>query len=462
MAVTRILKIHGKADRNPVSILKDRIGYGLDSEKTKDSQFISSYACDIDTSASEFAIAHRQYETLAGRKHPNDVLAYQIRQSFKPGEVTPEEANAIGYELAERYLKGKFAFVVATHIDKAHIHNHIYFNAINLDCKSKHRDRKGSAKDIARLSDLICIEHNLSTIVNPQKGNTAYNKWEGYKAYLSHRDLLRNDIDDVLNTLPKDFDVFLELMKEKGYEIRLGKYLSFKKSTQERFIRLSSLCEGYLEDDIRLMITEKKTRNKKSKVNKPLKSSLLIDVQKKLDEGKGQGYANWAKVFNLKQMAKTVMFLQENDYEDIEKLNQQVNELSAEISELKENIKAAESRLAELAALKTQIINYAKTKEVFEQYKASGYSKKFLEEHESEIILHKAAKKAFDELGVKKLPTIKLINKEFNDILQSKRADYEEYHELKKKHKELLVHNANISFILSDKSEKERDKTVSL
>ncbi len=442
--------------------MKERIEYGLNPIKTDETNLVSTYGCDKNTAASEFALSQSQYYSQTGRTPKNSILAYQIRQSFKPGEISPEEANAIGYELAERYLKGNYAFVVATHIDKAHIHNHIYFNSISLDCSRKHRDHKGSAKDIARLSDLICIEHNLSTIVNPQKGNTAYNKWEGYKPYLSHRDLLRNDIDDVLNTLPKDFDTFLKLMKEKGYEIRFGKYLSFKKSTQERFVRLRSLGEGYLEYDIRLMITEKKTRNKKSKVNRPLKSSLLIDVQKKLDEGKGQGYANWAKVFNLKQMAKTVMFLQENDYEDLEKLNQQVSELSAKIYELKENIKAAESRLAELAALKKQIINYAKTKEVFEQYKASGYSKKFLEEHETEILLHRASKKAFDELRVKKLPTVKSINKEFNDVLQRKCTDYEEYYELKKKHKELLIHHANINLIFGDKSEREKDKIVSL
>ncbi len=463
MAVTRIIKIHGNPNQTNSAVLHERIGYGLNPEKTNCKELVSSFACDKDIVASEFALAHKQYESETGRKRKNDVLAYQIRQSFKPGEITPEEANAIGYELAERYLKGKSAFIVATHIDKAHIHNHIYFNAINLDCKSKHRDRKRSGKDIAKLSDLICIEHKLSTVLNQQKGNTAYNKWEGYIPYLSHRDLLRNDIDEAISLIPKDFDKFLELMIERGYEIKVGKHIAFKKKEQKKFIRLRSLGEGYSEDEIRLSISERKVHNSKSNPKQNEKTSLLIDVQKKLDEGKGQGYANWAKIFNLKQMAKTVMFLQENDFESIEKLLDDISALSSEISDMKSEIKNLEARLMELSTLKTQIINYAKTREVFEQYKASGYSKNFLSEHEGEIILHRAAKKTFDELGVKKLPSVKSINKEFDEVLKKKKGLYSQYHSSKEKHREMLKHQANIHSILgitvSEKSKKEQEQS---
>ena len=194
-------------------------------------------------------------------------------------------------------------------------------------------------------------------------------------------------------------------MKERGYEIKVGKHIAFKKKEQKKFIRLRSLGDGYSEDDIRLSITEK--RSKPSKEKQTEKTSLLIDVQKKIDEGKGQGYANWAKVFNLKQMARTVMYLQENDFESIEKLSDDIAVLSSEISKMKSEIKNLESRLAELTTLKTQIINYAKTRDIFEQYKALGYSKKFFNEHEGEIILHRAAKKTFNELGIKKIPTVK-------------------------------------------------------
>lgn len=426
--------------------LKERIEYGLNPIKTDETNLVSTYGCDKNTAASEFAFSQAKYYSQTGRTPKNAVLAYQIRQSFKPGEVTPEEANAIGYELAERYLKGNFAFVVATHIDKSHIHNHIYFNSVSLDCNYKHRDRKHSSIDIARLSDLICIEHQLSTIENPQHRNALYVKWEGYIPYLSHRDLLRNDIDEIINMLPKDFDNFLELMKERDYEIKVGKHVAFKKQNQKKFIRLRSLGDGYSEDDIRLSIAEKKTRRSKTKQKE--KTSLLIDIQKKLDEGKGQGYANWAKVFNLKQMAKTVMFLQENDFESIEKLSDDIAALSAEISDMKSEIKNLETRLAELSTLKMHIINYAKTREIFEQYKASGYSKTFFAEHEGEIILHRAAKKAFDEIGTKSIPSVKLINQEFNEVLKHKHSLYEEYNSNRKKHRELLIHISNIELIL--------------
>jgi hypothetical protein len=437
--------------------LKERIEYGLNPIKTDETNLVSTYGCDKNTAASEFAFSQAKYYSQTGRTPKNSVLAYQIRQSFKPGEVTPEEANAIGYELAERYLKGKFAFVVATHIDKAHIHNHIYFNSVSLDCTHKHRDRKRSAKDVARLSDLVCIEHQLSTITNPQHRNTSYTKWEGYTPYLSHRDLLRNDINEVISMIPKDFDKFLELMKERGYEIKVGKHIAFKKKEQKKFIRLRSLGEGYSENDIRLSIAEKRTRP--SKTNQNEKTSLLIDVQKKIDEGKGQGYANWAKVFNLKQMAKTVMFLQENNFENLEKLSDDISALSSEISEMKAEIKNLETHLTELSTLKTQIINYAKTREVFERYKASGYSKTFFAEHEGEILLHRAAKKTFDELGIKKLPSVKSINKEFEEVLKKKKVLYSQYLSSKEKHREMLKHRENIQSILSvTASEKDNKK----
>lgn len=430
--------------------MKQRIKYGLNPIKTDETNLVSTYGCDKNTAASEFAFSQAKYYSQTGRTPKNSVLAYQIRQSFKPGEITPEEANAIGYELAERYLKGKFAFVVATHIDKTHIHNHIYFNSVSLDCSHKHRDRKHSAKDVARLSDLVCIEHQLSTITNPQHRNTSYRKWEGYTPYLSHRDLLRNDIDEVISLMPKDFDKFLEHMKERGYEIKVGKHIAFKKKEQKKFIRLRSLGEGYSEDEIRLSISERKVGNSKSNQKQTDKTSLLIDVQKKLDEGKGQGYANWAKVFNLKQMAKTVLYLQENGFADYDEFSNKVDEMTAKVNELREEIRKYETRIEEVAELREQVINYLNTREVFAEYKASGYSKKFFTEHESEIILHRAAKNRFNELGLKKLPSVKSINTEYSELKAKKKTAYSEYYSLKDKHREMLNYKTNIEIILDN------------
>lgn len=161
--------------------ISDRTGYAMNPDKTGSGELISSYACDYRSLDSEFALSKRQYQHITGKEEKNNVIAYQVRQSFKPGEVTPEEANQIGYDFASRFLKGKHAFVVCTHIDKAHIHNHIIWNSTTLDCTRKFRDFRRSGKAVARLSDLICTEHRLSVIENPQRGGSAYNKWHGFK-----------------------------------------------------------------------------------------------------------------------------------------------------------------------------------------------------------------------------------------------------------------------------------------
>ena len=193
--------------------ISDRTGYAMNPDKTGGGELISSYACDYRSLDSEFALSKRQYQHITGKEEKNNVIAYQVRQSFKPGEVTPEEANQIGYDFASRFLKGKHAFVVCTHIDKAHIHNHIIWNSTTLDCTRKFRDFRRSGKAVARLSDLICTEHRLSVIENPQRGGSAYNKWHGFKGKISHREVLRIAIDEALKQKPHDFDAFLVFVK---------------------------------------------------------------------------------------------------------------------------------------------------------------------------------------------------------------------------------------------------------
>lgn len=462
MAVTRIMPIHATKGYKISSTLSDRIDYGLNPLKTDEGRLVSSFACDPETAVAQFTLSKNQYAQFTGRTQKNNVIAYQLRQSFAPGEITPEEANKIGYELAERLLKGNFAFVVATHVDKAHIHNHIYFNSTSLDCKRKYRNKIRSIKHIARLSDLICIEHQLSVVSNPEKRNTAYNHWEGYNKYSSLRDLLRADIDEVLENKPKDFDDFISQMIEKGYSIKFGKHISFSHSRQRKNIRLRSLGTGYSEEEIKSIISTKgKAKSQKEKKNEKQKTNLLIDVQQKIAEGKGKGYENWAKVFNLKQMAKTVLYLQENGFSDYDELANKTDDMTSRINELMAEIRSSEKRIKELKVLREHIINYHNTRKIFAQYKASGYSKKFLAEHEPEIILHRAAKKKFDELGIKKLPDIKSINKEYAELSDKKDKAYTEYRSLKDEHRELLIHKSNTEAILgisSAESKKEKDK----
>lgn len=464
MAVTKIIAMHQNEGMTISKSISNRTDYGMNPQKTENGKLVSSFACDPHTVVSEFVLSKKQYHSLTGRKQKNDILAYQVRQSFKPNEITPEEAHKIGYEFAERFLKGKHAFIVCTHTDKAHIHNHIYFNSTTLDCKRKFRDKFFISKDVARLSDLICIEHSLSVVENPQRRNTAYNKWEGYQKVPSLRDLLRNDIDEVLKNKPKDFDDFISQMKDKGYSIKFGKHITFANPRQRKNIRLRSLGKGYSEEEIKATIRGNKNHREKKNKQKQKSSNLLIDVQQKLAEGKGKGYENWAKVFNLKQMAKTVLYLQENGFADYDEFSKMADEMIVKVNGLREEIKTSEKRIDELTVLREQVINYLNTRETFAKYKASGYSKKFYAEHESEIILHRAAKNKFNELGLKKLPTVKSINSEYSEMTAKKKKAYSEYYSLKDKHREMLIHKSNIETILgisseSKKREKTKDKT---
>ena len=219
MATTRIIPMHLNKGKTLAQCLADRTEYGMNPDKTEGGALISAFACEPETAVSEFALSKREYRELTGRVQESDVIAYQVRQSFKPGEVTPEEANRIGYEFAKRFLKGRHAFLVCTHTDKKHIHNHIYWNSTALDCTRKFKNFIGSYRAVRRLSDLICAEHRLSVVENPQKHGLSYNKWRGGHDKLSNRDLLRMAIDAALEKQPKDFDALLALLKSSGYSV---------------------------------------------------------------------------------------------------------------------------------------------------------------------------------------------------------------------------------------------------
>ncbi len=453
MATTRIISMHQNKGKSVLKSLADRVDYAENKNKTADGEYISAYECDPKTAAAEFALSKREYGIRSGLEQKNNVIAYQIRQSFQPNEVTAEEANKIGYELAMRFLKGRHAFVVCTHIDRKHVHNHIIFNSTTLDGTRKFKDFLGSWRAVSRLSDMICLEHELSVIQNPKRyTHSTYDKWLGDKKKTSHRELLRGAIDDVLSKHPNGFNEFLRLLNEIGYiTARRGKNLTFRHENCKITIRMSSLGDGYSEEDIRAVIDGKSQHKPKKKRDQfaKQKDSLLIDIQKKLDEGKGIGYVNWAKKFNIKQMAQTLMYLREHDLMDYDVLSEKAEEATQKFNRLSEEIKADEKRIAEIAVLKTHILNYSQTRNVYADYRKSGYSKKFLDEHEGEILLHKAAKKAFDETGMMKLPTVKSLQNEYATLLMKKKAAYAEYRIARENMKELLTHKSNLEKILN-------------
>lgn len=451
MATTRLIPMHQNKGKTVSKCLADRTEYAKNPDKTADGEFISTYECDSATVDAEFLAAKRIYADRTGRSQQNDVIAYQVRQSFRPGEITPEEANKIGYEFAMRWTRGKHAFIVATHVDKAHVHNHIIYNSTTLDCTKKFRNFLGSTNAVRKLSDTICMEHRLSVILNPQPNRGHYGKWLGEQKQPTFSDRLRSAIDAALNQQPKDFEQFLMLMERTGYEVKRGAHIAFKGDGQQRYIRLRSLGEGYSESELREVIAGKKLHlPHKTAASKPNKQiSLLVDIQAKLQAGKGLGYERWVKTFNLKQMAHTLNYLSENNLLSYEALSEKATEASARFHALSAQIKTTEKRMAEIAELRTHIINYSKTSDVYVAYRKAGYSKKFYEEHTADLLLHKAAKQAFDELGEKKLPTVKTLNMEYAELLSAKKKAFTEYTNARAEMREVMTVKANVEKILN-------------
>ncbi len=453
MAATRLIALHINKGKTIAQTLADRTDYSKNEEKTEGGKYISSYECDARTADEEFLLSKRQYEHATGRNQEHNIIAYQIRQSFRPGEITPEEANRIGYELGMRFTKGKHAFIVATHTDRAHIHNHIIFNSTSLDCTRKFKNFFLSSFALQRISDRLCLEHGLS-IIEPRPYRER-NKRTEYPKRTSNRDDLRAAIDTAMQRHPKDFDELISFLAEAGYEYKPGKRPSLRCRGHDRFARFSSLGEGYTVDDLKDALSGKRRERStgKSRQIHDKKFSLLIDIQAKLKEGKGIGYQRWATLFNLKQMAQVLCFLQENKIGSIDELSARTDAAVTKFNGLGDSIKAAEQRMQEIAALKKHIINYSKTRESYVAYRKAGYSKQFLEEHREAITLHKAAKEAFEQLGLKKLPRVKELNAEYAQLLEQKRAAYPAYRKARTEMQEYLVAQKVAALLLDQEKE---------
>ena len=449
-----MLQRHANEGESIAEAIRDCLDYGKNPEKTEDGKYISSYECDPATVAAEFLLAKARYKAMTGReqKKGSDVLCYQIRQSFYPGEITPEEANRISYELAMRWTKGRHAFIVTTHTDKQHIHSHIYYNSTTLDCTRKFRNFWGSSFALRRLSDRLCLENGLSIVENPKprsKGKFRnYGEWQaGQKKPLTYQDRLRAAIDTALTKKPADFPAFLSLMEQAGYEVKQQRGgISFRATGQERFTRLRSatLGEGYNEADIRVALSGSRQRPGQPRQ----KIILAIDIQSRL-QGKGPGYERWAKVFNLKQMAAALAYLQDNGLTDYEQLEQKATAATEHFHKLSDQIKSTEAALHTNMELKAATVQYAKTRPVFEKYKASKYSKKFLAEHEADIELYRAACADFKAiLGGAKLPKMDTLKEEGRKLAEQKKKLYAEYRKAKADMQEVTTIKANIDYLL--------------
>jgi transcriptional regulator len=286
-------------------------------------------------------------------------------------------------------------------------------------------------------------------------------RWD--ERHTEYSELTEETLNDRARHTPKGVD---EATIEADYEIKSGKHYSFKGAEQKKFIRLRFLGEGYSEDEIKAVIEGKAPQRevKKSSAKQPKRQeksvNLLVDIQAKLQQGKSKGYEHWAKIFNLKQMAQTVNFLQEHKIFAYTDLEEKARKCTATFDELNTQIKTAEKRIAEIQALKKHIFNYAKTRDIYTDYRKAEYSQKFYEEHRAELTLHKAAKADFEELGVKKLPTIKALQAECDELFSVKNKAYSKYHTARKEMQDILTAKANIDRLLGlEQEQKAQEKS---
>ena len=437
MAISKILPRKIMKNRTRQQSMTDRLDYDRKPEKTEDGGLVMSYMCSPETAAEEFELSKRLYFQITGRSQPvhRDVIMYRVIQSFKPGEISPEDANRLGYELAMRFTEGKHQFVVATHVDKAHIHTHIEFNSTNLNCDGKFVNPKDSYLILRQLNDELCRAHAFSVIENPKPSarEQKQREMEAVKHGRSHKERLRQTIDRVISNC-RNYDDFLVKMRTEGYEIKEGKLLSFRAPGWDRFTRSNKLGADYTKEALRERSTHPGGRS--AAVKRPIphsgrKVNMLIDIQEKLAAGKGAGYERWAKIFNLKEAAKTLNFLVENGLTDYDELMARVEQASERFDAVSSRIKKLEARMAEVAQLKTHIINYSKTREVYAAYKKSRHKKEFLAEHGAEIAQHEAAKKAFDALDGKPIPKVAQLSEQYAALLAEKQEQYTEYKALR-------------------------------
>lgn len=453
MATTRLMPLHIGKGRDVSTAIADIIDYAENPQKTDNGKFIYGYECDTRTADAEFVLAKRQYFAFTGRSRgADDVIAYHLRQSFKPGELTPEEANKIGQELAMKLTKGRHAFIVCTHVDKHHIHNHVIFNSTALDCQRKFRNFWGSTWAVRRISDKLCLEHGLSIVEDPKPSREHYGDWLGNDRQPSFQERLRRAIDATLEQKPADFEDFLRCLEAGGVEVnRERKYLRLRVSGQDRFTRCDTLKGDYTEQAIQERITGVRVvqpRRPAPPRTAPQKVGLLIDIEAAVRAGKGPGYERWAKVNNLKQLAKAYSYLKEHGDLSYADLQEKAASVTACFNDLSSQVKALESKLSANAELQKQIINYSKTRAVYVEYRKAGYSKKFKTEHAADILLHQAAKKYFDGLGITKLPTVKSLREEYAGLLEEKRAAYSAFKQARAEMRELQNVKANVEYLL--------------
>jgi len=351
----------------------------------------------------------------------------------------------------EKFTRGRHQFVVAVHTDKQHIHCHCIFSAVNMDCDRKFRNPIGSMRIVRRISDFLCAERGLSIVENPKPSRGNYRDWQDKNEPQSNRDKLQNLIDNTISA-GMVFEQFIAAMSAADCEVKRGKYLAFKIPGAERFIRVKSLGDDYIEQALRERCVGKKIITPKVfepfMITRQTKFGLLIDIQQKVAEGKGEAFEHWARIYNLKQAARTLIYLKENGIDSYDDLVKQSADASSVFNGKLKRLREIEARQKEINDLQYQIGHYGKTRETYKRYIASGKDKDFYDAEYTDIALHQAAKKHFDSLGLKKLPSITTLRQEWAALESERKSLYRDYHGMKDRHRELTVAKDNCERLL--------------
>ena len=430
------------------STLKAAIDYICDPGKTDGKLLVSSYGCTAETADIEFGWTRRH----AIDKGYN--LGRHLIQAFSPGEVSPEEAHEIGMQLAKEILGGKYEFVLTTHVDKGHIHNHLIFNAVSFVDHKHYHSNKRSYHFIRRTSDRLCQEHGLSVIVPGQDKGKSYIEHTAAKAGTSYKARLKATIDRLI-PISNDLEDLLSRLQHEGYEIKRGKYISCRASDQERFTRLKTLGVDYTEEAIRSRIAGGSRPSRKPK-QRDDRIRLLIDIQSK----QGAGLQHWVKLQNLKQAAKTINFITEHGIDSYEELESKLAALTGTRDASLASIKETESRIADLSLIGKYAATYRKYKPIYDKYKRSPDKEKFLRGHESKIILFEAAARELKRLNAVPLPSADRINAELAELTASKERLYAEYTTAKQQLREFETIKQNIDSLIPPQKEQERSHGI--
>ena len=443
MAVTKIKPIK--------STLKKALDYIQNPDKTDGKMLVSSFGCSYETADIEFGF------TLSQALDRGNNLAHHLIQSFEPGEVDYEKAHEIGKQLADAVTKGQHEYVLTTHIDKGHVHNHIIFCAVNFVDHRKYNSNKRSYYGIRNMSDKLCRENGLSVVV-PGKGSKgkSYAEYQAEKTGTSWKGKLKIAVDALIPQV-SSFEELLQRLQAAGYEIKPGKYVSCRAPGQERFTRLKTLGADYTEEAIRERIAGR--RAKAAKAPREQRGvSLLIDIENSIKAAQSKGYEQWAKIHNLKQAAKTMNFLTEHKIEQYADLVSRIEEMAAESGQAADALKDAEKRLADMAVLIKNVSTYQKTKPVYDAYRKARNREKYRAGQEQAIILHEAAARSLKAAGIAKLPNLAALQSEYEALQAQKEALYADYGKLKKKVREYDIIKQNIDSILQADRQPEREK----